>query len=329
MRLAVVICTYDNAALLARTLEHLEAQAGADPDAWEVIVVANRCTDDTAAVAAACAARGRIPHFRCVEEMEQGLAFARRRGVRECPGADCIAWVDDDNFLAPDWIALALEFGEKHPACGVWGGLVEIVWEIPPEPVFQSCAYAYARLDLGPGERRLEGEERWRLKGAGMICRRAALLATGWLDWQACIGRAGGSAMAGDDLEIVMRIARAGHEVWWQSARALRHFITARRITFPYLRRLHYGFGLAHLLLLGMKGRRSRFILLAAALRFYLLQSLKVLRRALAGLFRREQRQRAILDWEYLRGSVLALGGLLRLSPADRRAWLQNPPSTP
>src|SRR6185437_5482655 len=51
---SVVICTYNGAARLPRTLAHLAAQENTGAIAWEVLVVDNASTDDTAEVARRC-----------------------------------------------------------------------------------------------------------------------------------------------------------------------------------------------------------------------------------------------------------------------------------
>jgi len=56
---SVCICTYNRAQSFARTLDTLAAQIGIDWADFEVIVVDNNCTDDTAKVVSAAA--GRLP----------------------------------------------------------------------------------------------------------------------------------------------------------------------------------------------------------------------------------------------------------------------------
>ena len=309
-RLAVAICTYNNASLLARTLEHLELQRGANPSAWEVAVIANRCTDNTAEVVEEFIARQRIPRLRLIHEDQQGQGYARMRAMSDCAEARYIAWVDDDNYLTPDWVAEALRFGETHPMCGAWGGRVEIFWETAPAPIFRECAYAYAALDLESPERQLHGEDRWKLRGAGLICLRDALRDSGCDRELACVGRSALGTMAGDDLEMLMRIASAGYELWWTPRLHLHHFITTRRISFRYLRKLHLGFGLAHPILLRAKRRLTPLGLTLAMTIFSMKRTLRLLRIVTAGRLRRLPRQRALLEWDYIRGSLIGLSSI-------------------
>jgi glycosyltransferase involved in cell wall biosynthesis len=101
--LDVIICTHNRASELDRALAALATQRGSDCLFWSALVVDNGSTDNTADVVEAWRTGGGIPDLRRVVELKAGLTAAHRRGVRETNGSS-IAFVDDDNLLAPDWI---------------------------------------------------------------------------------------------------------------------------------------------------------------------------------------------------------------------------------
>ena len=97
--LDIVICTYNNAPLLRRTLEAVSKQKVVLPwIKWEVLVVNNNCTDETSDVVEGFLRSGKFP-LRVIHEARQGLTAARVCGVRNTAG-DWIAFVDDDCLLA-------------------------------------------------------------------------------------------------------------------------------------------------------------------------------------------------------------------------------------
>ena len=103
--LSVIIPCHNEAATLPAQLQSLQAQEW--PGEWEIVVVDNRSTDDTAAVAAAFAG-GRVP-VRVVSASERaGIAYARNSGVRHTD-ARSIAFCDGDDVVFPGWTAA---FGE-------------------------------------------------------------------------------------------------------------------------------------------------------------------------------------------------------------------------
>lgn len=311
--LSIVVCTHNHADRLAAVLRALAAQ-DAGPAAFETIVVNNRCTDDTSSVAAAAGARE-------VVEPIPGQVHARVRGVRESAG-EWIAFVDDDNLLAPTWVDAALRFIGAHPDCGAFGGAVTLEYEAPPPPAVARRAYAYAATDLPGGAQRLAGNDRWKLRGAGLVCRRLALQNAGWLDWQANVGRAGTGTMAGDDTEIVMRIARAGWELWYEPACRLRHVIGKERLTVPYLRSLHRGFAAADPVLLGFSQADTLGGWIGACAALLARRVYWLLRHGWRGLRDADSRLTARLTLDTLVGNLRGLRTAARFAGTRRRVWL-------
>jgi glycosyltransferase involved in cell wall biosynthesis len=237
--LSVVVPTHDNAAGLDRLLASLERQA--DPGAgWEVVVVDNNCTDATPQVVARHAARGRIPGLRRLAEPIQGARAARCRGVAET-SAPLVAFVDDDNVLDPGWIAAALVFLASHARAGAVGGRIVHVFEDEPSPLVLEYAYGLSRQDYGEAPRRLAATGVVWLITAGLVARRAALEASGWLAAGYLAGRTAGRLTAGEDTELVLRIRRAGWELWYEPALRQEHHVPRHRMSVDHLCRVFRG----------------------------------------------------------------------------------------
>ena len=107
VRVAVCICTCDRAALLARVLAVLARVELDDlpPENVLLLVVDNR--PDGQARAVCERQRPRLPMpLRFVEEPRPGISFARNRAVAAARawGADLVAFLDDDDVPATDWL---------------------------------------------------------------------------------------------------------------------------------------------------------------------------------------------------------------------------------
>jgi hypothetical protein len=126
----VVIPARDEATSIERTLASLSAQRTVDgrpldPTSYEIILVANNCRDETAAVARRLAERNRAPTLHVVElelPSEQAhVGSARRLGMDEAchrllslgQPRGIIATTDADTIVAPTWLAATL-----HEAAG-------------------------------------------------------------------------------------------------------------------------------------------------------------------------------------------------------------------
>jgi glycosyltransferase involved in cell wall biosynthesis len=240
--LSILICTYNRAPLLTRTLEHVAAQAIPSNIRWEIVVIDNNCTDQTSDVIRQFSNDPRIPELRSIRETQQGIAHARRRAFLESRG-ELLVSVDDDCLLEPDWIEQALHFVSEHPHAGMFGGRHVIVWERPPNRVADLYGDSLARQDFGGQEVRMSSNSRSCLVGAAFVVRREAIVASGWLESGVLVGRCGESLGAGEDAEIFFRIRHAGWECWYTPKLVLSHIIPEKRTTLPYLRRLHHGFG--------------------------------------------------------------------------------------
>jgi glycosyltransferase involved in cell wall biosynthesis len=93
---SIVLCTRNRAGLLRDALESaLEIEYPSDR--FELVLVDNGSTDDTADVTRSAAGRAQFP-IRYVYEPRPGLSIARNRGVRESRGAH-VAFTDDDQLV--------------------------------------------------------------------------------------------------------------------------------------------------------------------------------------------------------------------------------------
>jgi len=96
----VIIPTHDRAPLLMRLLGALAAQDFA-PGRFEVIVVADGCSDDTTRALAAA----ELPYaLRVVEQAQGGAAAARNRGAAAA-AAPTLVFLDDDTVPPPHFLS--------------------------------------------------------------------------------------------------------------------------------------------------------------------------------------------------------------------------------
>jgi GT2 family glycosyltransferase len=101
VKLSVIIAAHNAASTIGQQLEALATQKWSEP--WEVVVVDNRSTDNTAEVVSRF--EGRIPVLRVIEASERaGAAYAANVGVRHTTG-ESLAFCDSDDIVADGWVA--------------------------------------------------------------------------------------------------------------------------------------------------------------------------------------------------------------------------------
>ena len=170
--ISVVICTFNGAKRLVPTLEHLRQQKRAEQIEWEIVVVDNASTDNTAAVARTLWPTNNPVPLTIVRESEQGLSNARRCGVFSAKH-DIVSFVDDDNWVDENWIALTAKiFAENHDI-GVCGGRGIAVFEGTKPDWFERFQDSFAVGTQGR-HRGILPDDRL-LWGAGLSIRAKAL----------------------------------------------------------------------------------------------------------------------------------------------------------
>ncbi len=242
--LSVVLPTHNpHRGRLDRTLAGLRAQTLA-PSHWELVLVDNGSTPPVAPSTHAPA------HTRVVTEPQLGLTHARRAGFAAAAG-EFIVLVDDDNVLAPDYLAQVLALFATQPRVGALGGRSVPEFETSPPPWMREFDGLIACRDLGPlpqittGLRDpATGRNEYPACspiGAGMALRRASIAA--WL--AAAPGhltdRRGGELTSGGDNDIILTVMRHDWEVAYFPTLLLTHLIPSARITRDYLARLNRG----------------------------------------------------------------------------------------
>ncbi len=111
---AVAVVTYERPAHVVRCLDHLLAQT--EPPA-QIIVVDSSESDDTARLV-----RERYPTVRYeVCPSGRGATATARNMSYAMTAGDVLAFVDDDAFAEPDWLARLLPFFEDPSVGGVGG----------------------------------------------------------------------------------------------------------------------------------------------------------------------------------------------------------------
>ena len=309
----VVVCTYNNAPLLDKTLGALVAQAAPAAD-WRILVVDNNCSDETPEVVARRAAESPVP-LRVVREPEQGLTPARLRGVHETEG-DWIAFVDDDCLLDAGWIESAARFAGAHPDCGGFGGRVILDWEEPPREVLTRYGWAFAEQDHGDEPKRVAS-----LAGAGFVFRRAALFASSWPQRHFLADRVGEKLVSGGDVEMALRVA-AGHELWYTPTLRLRHRIPAKRTSLRYLLAVTRGLGTSKLLGDTMLWPGSYHRWLLASLAGSREWAVPAVRFGARSLLRGGGGKDALVQLSFLRGWLAGIWRLTRMDAEQRKALL-------
>jgi glycosyltransferase involved in cell wall biosynthesis len=253
--LSVCICTYNRAQNLARTLDTLAAQIGINWATVEVIVVDNNCTDDTADVVAAAAAR--LPVWRVVEQA-QGLANARNRALAVSRGR-WIIFTDDDVLLEPDWLRSYVEAFEAFPEANFAGGRIVPLWKKGRPGWFKGERLDLMNgvlgwYDIGTDVRAMMPADPEPF-GANFAVRRALVESIG--KFKPSLGMHGKKLGRGEETEFFIRAKAAGALGIYVGRALCHHPVEADRLSLPALYRYGVASGRAYRVIMNPRASGS------------------------------------------------------------------------
>ena len=240
----VAIPTYNGESRLPELLERLQNQLHTENLSWEIIVVDNNSTDNTAKVVQTYQKDWRYPYpLKYCFEAKQGAAYARKKAVLEAKGR-FIGFLDDDNYPVLNWVSAAYAFGEKYPKAGAYGSQIHPDWEVEPSENFQRIAPFLAITERGNLPLLYEAAKKLLPPSAGLVVRKQA-----WLesvpDKPILTGRVKGSMLTSEDLEMLSYIQKSGWEIWYNPEMEISHKIPKFRLQKDYLIPFFRGIGLS------------------------------------------------------------------------------------
>ncbi|MCW3027658.1 MAG: hypothetical protein JWN81_869 [Solirubrobacterales bacterium] len=222
--LSIVVCTRNRAVELARCLAHLTRL---EHEPLEILVVDN-APDDHSTHELVTAMADRDARIRYLVEPTPGLSRARNHGLLHAEG-DLVAFADDDVRVDLHWIKGLLRGFARRPAVACVTGLVASAsLEQAAEQYFDarvwwssSCEPRVYDATHGPADARLHPYAAGQFgTGANCAFRASVLRMLGGFDESLGAGsRSGG----GEDLDIFVRVIRAGYDLSYEPAALVWH----------------------------------------------------------------------------------------------------------
>lgn len=233
IRLSIIIATYNRGENLVRTLGSVVRQS-LDAQLWECVVVDNNSEDDTQPRFAAFAAGHPGVNLRIVREGNQGLSWARNRGIAESVG-EYIAVIDDDEEINTGFGRAYVDFFDAYPDAVAGGGKITPLYEYEVPKWLSPIAERpiAGTLDMGAEIVPFRGE---RYPGGGnMAVRRSAIERYGAFNPK--LGRTGRKLLAGEEKDLFRRLQSGGERIYYVPGAQILHIIPQSRMTLDYLAR--------------------------------------------------------------------------------------------
>lgn len=239
--ISVIICTYNRDKYIYNVLRSV-AENDYPHDKYEIVLVNNNSSDNTESECQRFQADFPDIAFRYCVETNQGLSYARNRGIQESQG-DLLAYVDDDATVNKEYLRTYADFFNKTPEAVAAGGPILPVCETE-EPSWMSHytrQLVTGRLYLGDRQRPFAHGA---YPGGGNSCyRRSVFDAVGLFNVE--LGRKGSSLIGAEEKDLYDKMTTLGMKFYYLPTAILYHIIPASKLTQDYFDRLTHGIGVS------------------------------------------------------------------------------------
>ena len=226
----VAIATYDRPAGLAETLRSCLAQTNTLGLDVEILVVDNHPSESGRAVVGSLAT-GAAP-IRYVTDLTRNMSTLRNRAFAEA-GGEMVAFIDDDEVAAPDWLdQLVAALRETQADIAVGPRTARFADGAAPA---YDPGGAYFVRDLKLADRSPipltapSGKPRYGLGTGNSLFHMARCFAKGEAPMRESFGDAGG-----EDAELMARLHRNGHKIVWAAKAVVTETVEPRRTSIAY-----------------------------------------------------------------------------------------------
>lgn len=193
-RVSVVIPTYNNAKYLSQAIDSVLNQSF---DSYEVVVIDDGSTDETATVLASYGDRIRVYH-----QQNRGVSATRNRGIQLAQG-ELVAFLDADDYFLPHKLLKQVQVFDAQPGVGIVNSGFQTM---------HKDGRAIAQVEWWRSIPDLSIENWLRYKPvlpSAMMFRR---------DWLEQVGGFDPHLSAAEDLDLVLRLVAAGCQSAWLEA---------------------------------------------------------------------------------------------------------------
>lgn len=177
LEISAVICSYNRDKFILGALNSLADQS-LPKDEYEIVIVNNNSTDSTEVLSLEFMKDHPEFNIKYFVEKNQGLSFARNRGIKEA-SSEIVFFIDDDGVASKNYLAEAVNFFKNNSNISAAGGKVIPIYETGKEPEWLS-KYLWGlvtKVDYGDVPRFFPGNKY--PAGCNMVFRKNELIEVG------------------------------------------------------------------------------------------------------------------------------------------------------
>jgi succinoglycan biosynthesis protein ExoM len=220
--ICVCICTFKRAELLRRLLKRLDSQRTDGLFTYSVVVADNDSLRSAQQVVAEFSSTNHLPVTYC-NEPQQNIALARNKALEHAEG-DFIAFIDDDEFPADDWLCNLFKACMAYGVDGVLGP-VKPHFDSAPPPWVEKGKF-FERQTYSSGY-----ELTWSQSRSGNVLFRKDILSSVDTPFRSEFDT------AGEDMDFFRRMMEKGRKFVWCNEAVVFEVVPLSRCNRRYLLR--------------------------------------------------------------------------------------------
>jgi len=230
--ISIIICTYNRYLSLQDTLESLLKQECDGSFKYEVIVVDNNSKDKTREVVKTYAqeSNGRLKY---VFEPNQGLSYARNRGIREADGG-IIAFSDDDVIVDKAWIKNIFRTFLNNNCDAIGGRILPLYISRPPDWITKNMDLLNGPLvlyDYGLEKLLYDKSKMIPFFGANMAFKKEVFNTCGLFKTDLGVGQ----GKIGEETEFFRRLEKVSNNLYYCGNALIWHKVDTKRMSLRYI----------------------------------------------------------------------------------------------
>jgi GT2 family glycosyltransferase len=236
--ISIVVCTYNRCDCILDALNSLLGQT-LSYSHFETLLINNNSTDTTEELCRDFALHADDFNYRYFVEKQQGLSYARNRGIAEALSG-IIVFMDDDAIAEPDYLEKLLVFFDRIPDAAACGGRIYPRFE-SKRPRWMSHFLVPLTSSINLGDKVKLFSSRQFPIGANMAVRKKMFDCYGVFNPN--LGRKGNSMDGAEEKDLFYRMITAKEKIYYVPDAIVHHYVPDKRLTFDFFKRQAVGIG--------------------------------------------------------------------------------------
>ena len=236
---SVIFCTYNREKYIYNALKSI-AEQNFPPHAYEIVLIDNKSTDSTEKICQLFQADYPSVDFRYFMETNQGLSYARNRGIEESKG-EILIFVDDDATVFDQYLQSIDTFFRKHPEAVAAGGPIVPVYEVDKPRWLSHYTEQLIGGALYEGTQEKPFQNGKYPGGGNSAFRKSVFQKYGLFNVD--LGRKGKGLIGAEEKDLYDRLTKGSEVFYYLPQMGIHHYIPAKKLTPKHFTELTYSIG--------------------------------------------------------------------------------------